>query len=308
MNDLPAVREAEIVPASINREPPIALPSRASLARNMTRAQQACRAVPKDAYNTFHRYKYASAEALIEEGKAALSSAGVALIPVEQSLNGYSKEGEGRFELIRKFLLIDSSGECLPIQSAWPVVPEKGRPLDKATAIASTLSLAYLLRDLLLMPRVDPSDDLAGQASEPPATPAKTAAGPAPGQTAPPTPMPEEVKTITEEQTDTIVKKLIAFEMDPDEFLKRYAVPVIKKIPTLHLLDALAFLDRAGEKIISDKQVKEVGALVDRAEISEDDFKARLQAAYGTADLFQLNRARAANLIGRLTATLKPTA
>jgi len=49
----------------------------------------------------------------------------------------------------------------------WPVVPDRGRPPDKALASALTTSLAYLLRDLLLMPRVDPADDLAGREDRP---------------------------------------------------------------------------------------------------------------------------------------------
>jgi hypothetical protein len=38
------------------------------------------------------------------------------------------------------------------------VVPERGRPLDKAFAVALTTSLSYLLRDLLQMPRGDEAD------------------------------------------------------------------------------------------------------------------------------------------------------
>jgi hypothetical protein len=48
----------------------------------------------------------------------------------------------------------------------WPVTLERGRPLDKAVAIASTSSLGYLLRDLLLMARVDPGDEAAARQPE----------------------------------------------------------------------------------------------------------------------------------------------
>lgn len=152
--------------------PLLATPPLGSLAAALSTAQQRCRGVPKDATNSYHRYKYASAEAVIAEAKAALADSGLALVPTSQAV---VEKGQDRFELMRSFLLLHSSGESLPISVEWPIIVEKGRPLDKATAIGTTLSLAYLLRDLLLMPRVDPEDDLAArQPGE--ATPATGAA------------------------------------------------------------------------------------------------------------------------------------
>jgi hypothetical protein len=153
---------------------PAAPLGRPEIAKALAAAQQRCQPVPKDERNEYHRYNYASSEAIIAEAKAALSSSGLALLPVEQSLVGSQREGEDRFELERKFLLLHASGECLPLVSHWPVCPEKGRPLDKACAIAATLSLAYLLRDLLLMPRVD-ADDEVGSRDDRKAGPARAA-------------------------------------------------------------------------------------------------------------------------------------
>lgn len=119
-----------------------------------------CKPVSKDGKNAFHKYKYATADAIIEEARSALSGAGLVLLPLEASLNGTERNGPDRFELVRTFVLLHSSGEMTPLRVCWPVVPDNGRPLDKATAIADTLSLSYLLRDLLLMPRVDPTDDM----------------------------------------------------------------------------------------------------------------------------------------------------
>lgn len=173
-------------PSTLSTPPP---PGRPELAKALATAQQKCRAVEKDAYNTFHRYHYASAEAIIAQAKDALAESGLALLPVEQTLSGFAREGEGRFELVRRFCLLHSSGEWMPISCAWPVCPEKGRPLDKATAIAATLSLSYLLRDLLLMPRVDPEDDAAARPDRPPAAsapPEKPAAKNGPTSEPPP--------------------------------------------------------------------------------------------------------------------------
>lgn len=128
----------------------------ANLAAALAAAQKKCQAVVQDKKNTFHGYRYASAEAIITEAREALSDTGLSLLPLRQSIDG---GGTDRYELQRTFLLLHTSGERMPLYVAWPVVPEKGRPLDKAAAIADTLSLSYLLRDLLLMPRIDEKDD-----------------------------------------------------------------------------------------------------------------------------------------------------
>jgi hypothetical protein len=132
-------------------------------AKALAEAQQKSKAVPHDQRNAFHKYDYTSAEAIIAEAKEILGACGLSLLPLEQTVNGHDREGPDRFELVRKFLLLHSSGESVPIMLCWPIVPDKGRPLDKATGAAATTSLAYFLRDLLLMPRVDRADDVAGR-------------------------------------------------------------------------------------------------------------------------------------------------
>jgi hypothetical protein len=122
-------------------------------------AQQRCRAASKDAKNAHYGYKYASAEAIITEAKAALADSGLSIIPVKQHVENAV--------LSREFVLMHENGESMTIVTTWPVVPDKGRPVDKAVAIAATTSLAYMLRDLLLMPRVDDADDLPARADKP---------------------------------------------------------------------------------------------------------------------------------------------
>jgi hypothetical protein len=135
-----------------------------NLASALARAQGLVKGVEKDRRNTFHKFKYASSEALIAEGSAALSACGLALVPVSQTLVGV--------DLQRKFLLLHASGDKIPLEMNWPVVEEKGRPIDKAMATACTLSLGYLLRDLLLMPRVDEADEPDARGEHQPAAPA----------------------------------------------------------------------------------------------------------------------------------------
>lgn len=128
-----------------------------NLAGALAKAQQKCQAAPHDAQNSFHKYQYTSSEAVIAEAKRALSGCGLALVPVASTIQ---PAGEGLHERQRSFLLLHESGESVEIRQTWPVVPDRGRPLDKAVASADTTSLAYLLRDLLLMPRVDEADDM----------------------------------------------------------------------------------------------------------------------------------------------------
>lgn len=151
---------------------------RPALAKALAKAIQSCSAVVKADVNQHHKYAYASADTIIEEGRKALAAAGLVLLPVEAALCGSEREGPDRFELVRTFVLLHDSGEAAPLRVVWPVVPQTGRPLDKATAAADTLSLSYLLRDLLLMPRVDPSDDVSGRDDRTPQPKAQPAAAP----------------------------------------------------------------------------------------------------------------------------------
>lgn len=150
---------------------------RTNLYAALVRAQAKIEAVAKDAKNKFQGYDYASSEAIIEEARKALSEAGLAVFPIGQSIIGplstpaaQSDDKEERkppgphevSSVLRTFRLAESvSCEYQDTAFSWPVVPEKGRPADKALASALTSSLAYYLRDLLLMPRgVSPTDDM----------------------------------------------------------------------------------------------------------------------------------------------------
>src|SRR5262245_58046615 len=136
-------------------------------AQALAQAQRKVRRVAHDARNAYHQYPYTSSEAIIESAKDALADHGLAILPVEQTLDGWEREGENRFQLVCRFLLIHESGEAAPLLRHWPVCPDRGRPLDKATAAASTLALHYLLRDLLLIPRTDPAVEVAAREDRP---------------------------------------------------------------------------------------------------------------------------------------------
>ena len=131
-------------------------------------AQAEASAVGKRSRNEHHRYSYASSEDVIAEAREALSACGLAFVCVSAACEAMcdieSIDGEGvvrratQWQARCHYLLVHSSGESLAIESATPILPEKGRPLDKALATAKTYDLAYTLRSVLLLPRLDPRE------------------------------------------------------------------------------------------------------------------------------------------------------
>lgn len=129
-------------------------PNHAELFAALAKAQADARSVEKDKQNSFHRYKYASAEAVIEESKAAMAAHGLAFFAVCYRFEaGECGAAVGR--LHAEYRLVHSTGQSVGVHSSTPVVPEKGRPVDKAEAAAKTADLSYVLRALLMLPRGD---------------------------------------------------------------------------------------------------------------------------------------------------------
>ncbi len=146
------------------RDPPSAVlapgaPGCPKLTEALAQARDRCKAAAKDGNNTFHHYRYATADNVIATANEALAGSGLALLPASQSMGILGSGGMAIFTLDRVLVLSHSSGEYLPLEiRGWPVIPDKGRPADKAFASALTSSLAYLLRDLLQMPRGTDND------------------------------------------------------------------------------------------------------------------------------------------------------
>jgi hypothetical protein len=124
-------------------------------------AQAAAQAVAKGSTNTFHRYKYASAEAVIEEARVALNSAGLAVVTMGWVCQGAQLDSNNEeltdARVVVSYRMIHESGETLDMQASTPIIPDKGRPSDKAEMAALTMNLSYFLRGLLLLPREDES-------------------------------------------------------------------------------------------------------------------------------------------------------
>lgn len=127
-------------------------------------AQAAVQPVGKASTNEHMGYKYASGDDVVAEGRRALNGAGLALFALRSTISEhpYSWEDDKgqvhedvQLRLDVHFRLVHSSGETHDFDPfSVPVLPERGRPLDKAEAGARTYALSYFLRELLLIPRV----------------------------------------------------------------------------------------------------------------------------------------------------------
>ena len=117
------------------------------------KAQSAIEGVAKDGTVDFgRRYAYTSAEEMIRECRLALHACGLSLIRTGWRVGVV----EAHPMLLSDFRLLHYSGESFSFNDlSWPIIEGDKRPLDKAVAGALTTSLAYFLRDLLLVPKED---------------------------------------------------------------------------------------------------------------------------------------------------------
>lgn len=138
---------------------------KAKLFAALARAGTAARAVHKGAKHE-QGYKYASSEALFEEARPHLHDNGLTIVPtgchvhaeridVPMSTRARGDHLAPAYVATLSYLVTHESGESIEVSRDWPVVPQAGRSLDKALAATATTALAYLVRDLLLLPRVD---------------------------------------------------------------------------------------------------------------------------------------------------------
>lgn len=144
---------------------------KAGLFSAWVRAQKKAKAVAHDSTNSYMRFDYTSAEAVIEFSNDCLTGEGLGVSPLSSVLVDkgarLEPDGKGGFREVpqlfskRTYLLFHESGESIVLEGTeWPILPEKGRPLDKATGSMDTTSLAYFLRGLLQIKRADSTDDM----------------------------------------------------------------------------------------------------------------------------------------------------
>jgi hypothetical protein len=150
--------------------------STANIAAALVEAMGHVDGAPKGSRNAQQGYDYTSTETMIAFCRGALRAAGLGIAPIGESVEHRAdpvqmetRKGSAYVRDLWTFrfdwLLVHKSGETLPLSCVMPAESGPGRPLDKAKAGASSMALAYTLRDLLLIPRgereveVDARDD-----------------------------------------------------------------------------------------------------------------------------------------------------
>ena len=124
-----------------------------TLATALAAAQASADRIDKDSRNDFARYDYTSAESMMAMWTKIGEAHGLSLYPAALNIEGGN---------LRTCWILEhaESGGTREIRMDWPIVEAKGKPMDKAVASARTSSLGYLIRDLLIAPRVHPTDDM----------------------------------------------------------------------------------------------------------------------------------------------------
>jgi len=120
------------------------------LAAALCQAQGEVGGVQKGSQNTHQRFNYTSIEEMVVATRGPLRRAGLVVLPTAHRV-----EGE---VLVTEWVLAHTSGESMPLRYDMPIVPGKGRPMDKAASASASQALNYLLRDLLLLPRGEAED------------------------------------------------------------------------------------------------------------------------------------------------------
>lgn len=279
-------------------------------------ARDRCKAAIKRSYNEYHKFAYASADEVIDTANEALEGSGLALLPLEEELVVLGSGTQAFFALNRLLVLTHASGEFAYLRTkGWPVIPERGRPLDKAFSIGLTTSLAYKLRDLLQMPR-KADDDVAAQndrnvhvhpcpqETNAPVAPAAEAHAESPpaNPTSAPAALQQQPEYLTELEYDQLVGLSQKCKRSPQEMSAICAAlqaPVGKRILRSQFDRAWAMTQ---EGMISTGLVDRLSALLDQLKIPWEKVGDRLQQLYQVRTLAHLTPSQAQELEGKLRA------
>ena len=265
----------------------IGQPGCPKLTAALASARDRCKAASKDARNVHHNYAYASADAVIATASDAMAESGLALIPVREEMAIMGTAQLSWYVLHRTLILTHSSGEFLPLEiRGFPIVVERGRPLDKAYLIALTSSLAYKLRDLLQMPRGTNSDVAAQDDTQTP-----IAVTPAPAQIPVPDPNALAPATapspaiVTAEQADALSALALRCKRSTAEvqvMLASLSAPVLARLPEASYPTAWRLL---AEGQIQNTQLDRIAETLRSRNADHEKVAQWLQQKYGVSRL-----------------------
>lgn len=245
-------------------------------------AQAEIQPVGKSSTNEHHRYKYASGDDIVAEARRALNANGLAIFALASNISEhpYSWEDDkgGVHEDVQlrmnvTFRLVHTSGESHDFAPfSVPVLPEKGRPLDKAEAGARTYVLSYFLRELLLIPRVD--DAKQGEAD--PDTRDDRNHEPRRTKPGPPRPVREAPSTREHEVAAAVEKTLAAFPARADEIrrIANSARSVDERLADLRALWPTKTAPAAPVSRAAPEQVTRAQKLIDAARLEDPEVRA----------------------------------
>lgn len=278
------------------------------LSEALAQARDRCKSAAKSSKNEHYRYSYASADTVIDVASQAMEGSGLAIVPVFEELAVLGDSSSAIYVLNRRMLLSHSSGEYTPLEiRGWPVIPDRGRPLDKAYAIALTSSLAYKLRDLLQMPR-GTQDDVAAQDDRqtPPASVPSASGGADPNVQPPAAAAPPA--RITEAQEQELIVLIQQHKRTVDDvttWLKSANLSTLKQLPA-HRFDWARGMIQWGQ--VTTDQSDQIAKHAEERKLNQEAFDNRLQQKYGVSRIRLLNQKQAEEVIGALLTPARPAA
>jgi hypothetical protein len=134
-------------------------------------AQKSLGGVSKDSFNTYSKYTYTSSEHLVSVARRVLIENGlvvgrrnwnfeyISTNRIESSEDAPT-ENEVIKVISRFFISHPESGESFDEDISFPAIIRKGTAADKAICASLSTALAYWLRDILLLPRIDDSHSM----------------------------------------------------------------------------------------------------------------------------------------------------
>lgn len=118
----------------------------------LAKAQADCAGTEKKSENKHHRYKYASAEDMIDASTQAMAPHGLSLILISSEPD----EPKQPRSMTVRYLMTHAEGGSMALGPySLTVHPDKGRPMDKAITTCLTYLQAYCIRGILNVPRVE---------------------------------------------------------------------------------------------------------------------------------------------------------